>query len=124
MATKGKITLRGASIGAQVGAILGGLTEGVVNLAEKTLKKGAEVTKKGLHEGREILSKGLEKTGESLSDQGIANRKIKRAEKTIQRAEELKKQYASAPKTAPKKGEAEIVGSVPTNAVTVHNNQG
>ena len=127
MATNGKITMKGATIGASIGAVLGGLTEGIVHLTEKGLKAGAAATKKGIHEGRELLSKGLEKTGETLSDEGIAKRKMTKANKTIARAEELKKQYAkpaAATETSkPQRPETEIVDSVPSGAVTVHNGQ-
>ena len=130
MATNGKITMKGATIGASIGAVLGGLTEGIVHLTEKGLKAGAAATKKGIHEGRELLSKGLEKTGETLSDEGIAKRKVQKAEKTIARAAALKAQYAAPQKpqattatNTETKSEPEIVNGVPAGAITVSNGE-
>lgn len=97
----GKITATGATIGALVGGFLGNVVETAANVTGKALKKGAELSKKGLEESRKALATGLEKTGEAISDEGIAARKVSKANKVIQNAEKLKAKYHTKPEVVP-----------------------
>ena len=109
----GKITATGATIGALVGGFLGNVVETAANITGKALKKGAELSKKGLEEGRKALSTGLEKSGEAISDDGIAKRKLNKAERELRHAQELQAKYG-------RKTEPEIVHrSEASNAVVV-----
>lgn len=109
----GKITVTGSTIGALVGGFLGSVVEGAVNVTGTVLKKGAELTKKGVEEGRKAMATGLEKTGKAISDEGIAKRKLSKAEREIKHAESLRARYAkSEPEiVAPKEAANAIIVS-------------
>ena len=109
----GKITLKGVQVGSLVGGIVGNIIETAVNLTGTALKKGAELGKKGLDESRKAIASGLEKSGEAISDDGIAKRKLSKAERELRHAQELQAKYG-------RKTEPEIVhSSEASNAIVV-----
>lgn len=98
----GKITLKGVQVGSLVGGIVGNIIETAVNLTGTALKKS-----------RNAIASGLEKSGEAISDDGIAKRKLSKAERELRHAQELQAKYG-------RKTEPEIVHrSEASNAVVV-----